>query len=464
MDKNILLNVSSKLELKLKLTAVFADKVPHELIAKEKNKLTLISEDKTYYLYLGDSKGLTRNDVYNFFVNFSSNNSQDLDIDVKSFVTSNLNESILLQTIYEALWFGTFKEYTLKSKKNEEKKVKYNVVSTAKFPSYTSQQQIEIQGESINLARNLQDMPPNLLYPEVFAKKIQDAAKGIKNLSVKVLGQKEITELNMNLLLAVNAGSNFDACVVVLEYKGDPQHADDILGLVGKGITFDSGGYSLKPSSAMKGMKFDMSGAASVCNAAIAAAKLQLKINFVAVACLTENKIGGHATLVETVFTSMNGKTVEINNTDAEGRLVLADGMTYALRKGKANRIIELSTLTGAMLVALGSYMTGAFATDDKLFNDFDLSSQQTNEEIWRMPIHQQNILNMRSSKIADLSNLSKDPYGGSSNAAAFLKEFSEDRPFLHLDIAGTAYKNDRGTGILIKTLVQYMKNYSTSK
>lgn len=445
----------------LKLTAVFANKVPHELIVKQKNKLTLISESKIYYLYLGESKELTRNDVYNFFVCFTSANTQDLDIDVKSFVTSNLDENVLLQTIYEALWFGTAEEYTFKSKKAEVNKVKYNLISTASFPNYTSQEQIDTQGESINLARNLQDMPPNFLYPEIFAKHISQAAKGIKNLTVKILGQKEITDLKMNLLLAVNAGSYFDAKVVVLEYKGNPKDADDVLGLVGKGITFDSGGYSLKPSSAMKGMKFDMSGAASVCNAAIAGATLGLKLNFIAVACLTENKIGGHATLVETIFASMNGKTVEINNTDAEGRLVLADGITYALRNGNANRIIELSTLTGAMLVALGNYMTGAFATDDKLFNDFNLASQQANEEIWRIPIHQQNFVNMRSSKLADLSNMSKDPYGGSSNAAAFLVEFTEDKPFLHLDIAGTAYKNDRGKGVLIKSLVQYMKNYS---
>lgn len=461
MVKNNLLQISSKVQLALKLTAVFADKIPHELTVKQKNKLTLISENKTYYVYLGENKELTRNDVYDFFLCFSSTNTQDLDIDVQSFVSSNLDESVLLQTIYEALWFGSAEEYTLKTKKTQPKKVKYNIVSTASFPPYTSQAQIDTFCSSINLARNLQDMPPNVLYPEIFAKHIVDAAKGVKNLTVKVLGQKEITDLKMNLLLAVNAGSHFDAKIVVLEYKGNAQNRDDILGLVGKGITFDSGGYSLKPSSAMKGMKFDMSGAASVCNAAIAGAKLGLKLNFVAVACLTENKIGGHATLVETVVTSMNGKTVEINNTDAEGRLVLADGITYALQKGKASRIIELSTLTGAMLVALGSYMSGAFATDDKLFNDFNLACQQTNEEIWRMPIHQQNFLNMHCSKVADLSNISKDPYGGSSNAAAFLVEFAEDKPFLHLDIAGTAYKNDRGRGVLIKSLVQYMKNYS---
>lgn len=462
MSKNNLLTISTKPQLSLKLVAIFNDSTNiHELVIKQKNTLTLISEVKTYYLYLDNSEDITRSDIYNFFLNFSKTNTQDLDIDVKSFVNINLNESILLQTIYEALWFGTGQEYTFKSKPIPAKKVKYNLVSVANFPDYTSQNQVEMVGESINLARNLQDMPPNILYPEIFANTIAKAAQGIKNLTVKILDQKAIAACKMNLLLAVNAGSNHEARVVVLEYKGNSQNAANILGLVGKGITFDSGGYSLKPSSAMKGMKFDMSGAANVCNAAIAAAKLQLPLNFMAVACLTENKIGSKATLVETIFTAMSGKTVEINNTDAEGRLVLADGITYVIEKGGANRVIELSTLTGAILVALGNYMTGAFATDDKLFSDFYVACQQANEEIWRMPIHHQNTLNMRSSKLADLSNISKDPYGGSSNAAAFLKEFSGNIPFLHLDIAGTAYKNDRGNGVLIKSLVQYMKNYS---
>jgi len=460
-DKQIKIN--DKAAYQLKLSAVFEDKIPHELIVKKKYKLTLISETKTYYLYLGNNKKLTRNELYHFFLTFSSTNNQDLDIDVKSFICATLDESIVLQTIAEALWYGIHEVYTLKSKNKENKeptKANYNLLSETNLPSYTSQTQIAIQGEGINLARNLQDMPPNLLYPERFAQEIQGEAKDIKNLTVKVLGQKEISDLKMNLLLAVNAGSHHDARVVVLEYQGNPQFETDILGLVGKGITFDSGGYSLKSPAAMKGMKFDMSGAAIVCSAGIAAARLQLKLNFIVVACLTENKIGGHATLVETVFTSMNGKTVEINNTDAEGRLVLADGITYAIQKGKAQRIIELSTLTGAILVTLGNYMTGAFSTDDELFHDFNVAAQQANEEIWRLPIHQQNVLNMRSSKIADLSNISKDPYGGSANAAAFLQEFSENKPFLHLDIAGTAFKNDRGNGVLVKSLVQYMKNY----
>ena len=302
-------------------------------------------------------------------------------------------------------------------------------------------------------------MPPNILYPEIFANHISEKAKGIANLKVTILDKKAIQDLDMNLLLAVNAASHYEPRVVVLTYNGDPKNKNEILGLVGKGITFDTGGYSLKPSQYMKGMKFDMSGAAIVCNSALAAAKLGLKTNFIAVACLTENKIGGHGTLVESIVKSMNSKTVEINNTDAEGRLVLADGITYAIRKGKATKIIELSTLTGAILIALGNYMTGAFSNNDQLFNNFQTAADQANEEIWRMPIHEDNIVGIKSSAIADLSNVTKDSYGGSSSAAAFIQEFCEDKPFLHLDIAGTAYGNDRGQAVLVKTLVQYMKN-----
>ncbi|KMQ95131.1 leucyl aminopeptidase [Lasius niger] len=283
--------------------------------------------------------------------------------------------------MYEAILYGQHQTYSLKTKKEQEKTIKYNLLSNANLPEYTSEEQIKTQSEFINFARNLQDMPPNILYPEIFANHISEKAKAIKNLKVTILDKKAIQDLGMNLLLAVNAGSYYEPRVVVLEYNGD-SNSKEKLGIVGKGITFDSGGYSLKPSQFMKGMKFDMSGAAIVCNSALAVAKLGLKTNFVAVACLTENRIGGHATLVETIIKSMNGKTVEINNTDAEGRLVLADGITYAIRKGNATKVIELSTLTGAILIALGHYMTGAFSNNDDLFNNFKIAADQANEEI----------------------------------------------------------------------------------
>lgn len=459
MNTNI--QISANNSYQLKLVAVTKDNLSNELIAKVPNKVTLISEAKTYFLYLGEKNQLTRTSLAKLFIRLigSKELQKDVDIDVKSFANDKMKEAEVLQAIYEAILYADHTAYTLKSKQDsEETKIKYNLVSANKLPEYTSEEQIKTQSEFLNFARDLQDMPPNILYPESFANHISEKAKGIPNLKVTILDKKAIQDLEMNLLLSVNAGAHYEPRVVVLEYHGDDSNKE-ILGMVGKGITFDSGGYSLKPSQFMKGMKFDMSGAAIVCNSALAAAKLGLKNNFVAVACLTENRIGGHATLVETVVKSMNGKTVEINNTDAEGRLVLADGMTYAIRKGNATKIIELSTLTGAILIALGHYMTGAFTLTDDLYNNFKIAADQANEEIWRMPIHEENVAGIKSSPVADLSNITKDSYGGSSSAAAFLQEFAEDKPYLHLDIAGTAYNNDRGRAVHVKSLVQYMKN-----
>lgn len=458
MDTNI--QISKNNIYKLKLVAITKDNLSNELIAKVNNKITLISEEKTYFLYLGEKNQLTRTGLTKLIIKIISTKEiqHDIDIDVKSFTNEKINEGQALQTIYEAILYASHKTYTLKSIKQDEATIKYNLITNSNLPEYTSEEQIKTQSHFLNFARDLQDMPPNVLYPETFAKYISEQAKGINNLKVTILDKKAIEELGMGLLLAVNAGAHYEPRLVVLEYHGD-DNSKEVLGLVGKGITFDSGGYSLKPSQYMKGMKFDMSGAAIVANSALAAAKLGLKINFIAVAPLTENRIGGHATLVETVATSMNGKTVEINNTDAEGRLVLADGMTYAIRKGNATKIIELSTLTGAILIALGHYMTGAFTFNDQLFENFKIAADQSNEEIWRMPIHEENIAGIKSSPIADLSNITKDSYGGSSSAAAFLQEFTEEKPYLHLDIAGTAYNNDRGQAVLVKSLVQYMKN-----
>lgn len=459
MNSNI--QISANNSYQLKLVAVTKDNLSNDLIAKVTNKITLISEEKTYFLYLGEKNQLTRTSLANLFIRIISSKEiqKDVDIDVKSFANDKINEAEVLQTIYEAILYASHTAYTLKTKtETTEEQIKYNLVSASKLPEYTTEEQIQTQSEFLNFARDLQDMPPNILYPETFANHISEKAQGIANLKVTILDKKAIQDLEMNLLLAVNAGAHYEPRLVVLEYHGDDS-SQEVLGLVGKGITFDSGGYSLKPSQFMKGMKFDMSGAAIVCNTALAAAKLGLKTNFVAVACLTENRIGGHATLVETIVKSMNGKTVEINNTDAEGRLVLADGMTYAIRKGNATKIIELSTLTGAILIALGHYMTGAFTLTDELFNNFKIAADQANEEIWRMPIHEVNTAEIKSSPVADLSNITKDSYGGSSSAAAFLQEFAEDKPYLHLDIAGTAYNNDRGRAVHVKSLVQYIKN-----
>ncbi|CAG8625772.1 7989_t:CDS:1 [Ambispora gerdemannii] len=184
----------------------------------------------------------------------------------------------------------------------------------------------------------------------------------------------------MGLLLSVNAGSHHEPRVVILRYFGDKKNKNDVLGLVGKGITFDSGGYNLKSSAALETMKFDMSGAAVVCASFLNLAQSKSKKNIVAVACLTENAIGGHATLTESVITSMNGKTVEINNTDAEGRLVLADGITYAIQKEKVTKIITVATLTGACVLALGENVTGVMTNNRDFYQQFIQAAEKSQE------------------------------------------------------------------------------------
>nr|CAG8442380.1 7927_t:CDS:2 [Entrophospora candida] len=261
---------------------------------------------------------------------------------------------------------------------------------------------------------NLLDEFAKIAPPEAIAAKILDdstlklnASKDI--IEVEILNKKQIEKNKMGLLLAVNAGSHHEPRVVILRYLGDKENQKDILGLVGKGITFDSGGYNLKSSQYLECMKFDMSGAAAVCASFLALIKKKPKINVVAVACLTENAIGGHATLTESVITSMSGKSVEINNTDAEGRLVLADGITYAIQKEKVNKIVTVATLTGAVVAALGENLT---------------ENTRTLKE---------------NTSIADISNIGSSRYMGASNGAAFLQEFVEKLPFIHCDIAGTA-------------------------
>ena len=220
------------------------------------------------------------------------------------------------------------------------------------------------------------------MHAREFAEAVKNKFNEAKNIEIEVLDKKQVEKNKMGLLLAVNAGSHYEPRVVVLRYFGDKKNKKNVLGLVGKGITFDSGGYNLKPSSSLQCMKFDMSGAAVVCASFLALTQKKPKINVVAVACLTENAIGGHATLTESVITSMSGKTVEINNTDAEGRLVLADGITYAIQKQKATKIITVATLTGACVLALGENTTGVMTNNHYFYQQFSQASQKSQERI----------------------------------------------------------------------------------
>lgn len=320
---------------------------------------------------------------------------------------------------------------------------------------------------AVNWARDLQDSPPNKLHAKEFTEQVKAKFSKFKNIEVEILDQKVLEKKKMGLLLAVNAGSHHEPLVVVLRYFGDKKNKKTILGLIGKGITFDSGGYNLKSSGGLETMKFDMSGAAVVCASFLGLVQKKPKINVVAVACLTDNRIGGHATLTESVIASMSGKTVEINNTDAEGRLVLADGITYAIQEEKVSKIITVATLTGACILALGENTTGVMTNNREFYQQFVWATQRSHEKIWELPLLPENTKALQeNTTIADLSNIARTRYMGASSGAAFLQEFVNRLPFIHCDIAGTAVeiKTKRGTGVMIKTLIELFSGYQTKR
>jgi leucyl aminopeptidase len=341
------------------------------LVEKKEGKITLISEEKTYYLYLDkQAKDYDFHKIYNFFVSLVKDNQKSMNIEIKSFITPNLSEDVVLQAVSEGILFGTHQTIDYKTNKSRSSAEEANyclVTSYKKAKEIIDKAQIKL--EAVNFARDLQDASPNKLHAKEFVEIVKSKFTKSKDIQVDVLDKKAIEKNKMGLLLAVNAGSHHEPRVVVLRYKGDPK-SKETLGLIGKGITFDSGGYNLKPSSFLQCMKFDMSGAAIVCSTFLALTKRKPKINVVAVSCLTENAIGGHATLTESVATSMSGKTVEINNTDAEGRLVLADGITYSIHKEKVTKIITVATLTGAVVAALGEDLTGILTNERNFYRE----------------------------------------------------------------------------------------------
>jgi len=433
------------------------DKI-HSLIEKKEWKTTLLSEKKTYYLYVNkESEDYNFNSLYNYFVNFSGSSESNWNIDIQSFVSKKLGEEEIIQAVSEGILFGSHQSIKFKQEPDKKKGGDYYLITKNKKAKTLLDNSLT-KMEAVNWARDLQDSPPNKLHAREFAEAVKSKFNKAKNVEIEILDKKQIEKNKMGLLLAVNAGSHHEPRVVILRYFGDVKNKKNILGLVGKGITFDSGGYDLKPSQYLQCMKFDMSGAAVVCASFLALVQKKPKINVIAVACLTENAIGGHATLTESVITSMSGKTVEINNTDAEGRLVLADGITYALQKERVTKVITVATLTGACVLALGENITGVMTNNREFYQQFNQASQKSQERIWELPLLPENTKNLKeNTTIADLGNISNSRYMGASNGAAFLQEFVEKLPFLHCDIAGTAWKTKtkRGTGVMIKTLIE---------
>jgi len=325
----------------------------------------------------------------------------------------------------------------------------------------------EIISESINFARRLGDLPGNLMTPDILAKETVKAARGIAKLKVTVWDKVTIKKEKMGGLYGVSTGSSNDPRFIILDYSGEAKTKKPLI-FVGKGLTFDSGGISIKPSAQMDDMRYDMCGGANVIAAVLAIAKLGLKINVMAMIPASENMPGPAANRPGDILTIRNGKTVEVRNTDAEGRLLLADALVYASEKNPA-AIIDAATLTGAIVVALGNLHTGYFTRDDKLSEKIKKATQDSGELVWPMPIHDSHVSDMKGN-LADYSNISSLKGASSSTAAAFLSEFvGEGIPWAHFDVAGTAwftgnrlpYNPKKGaSGVMVRTFVELAKNY----
>lgn len=305
----------------------------------------------------------------------------------------------------------------------------------------------EMLGEATNMVRDLVNFPANMLTPQIFAEHAMRVAAE-SNLKIKVLEKDEIARENMNALLAVNAGSVNPPRVVVLEYDGG-KPGGQVLGLVGKGITFDSGGLSLKDRDSMFRMHCDMAGAAAVLGAMQCIGRSQLPINVVAVMPLTENLVDSYSYKVGDVVTTREGLTVEILNTDAEGRLILADALSYIRSYCQIDYLVDIATLTGAIVSALGHFCSGAMTNNQEFFKVVERAAAHSTEPIWQLPLLDDYMAQIQSD-IADLENTGGSP-AGSITAAIFLKQFVGKVPWVHLDIAGTAWMDE--------STIPYVKN-----
>jgi leucyl aminopeptidase len=292
-----------------------------------------------------------------------------------------------------------------------------------------------IAAESANFARELQDLPSNVVTPSYLAGRAKAIAEEHENVTCEVLGREQIKEKGMGGLVAVSQGTAEEPQLIVLRYQGG---GDETLGLVGKGVTFDSGGISIKPAGSMHEMKMDMSGAAAVIEAVSAIAKLEVPIDILAVIPSTENMPSGTAIKPGDIITQLNGKTVEVNNTDAEGRLILADALAYSVELG-ADRIVDLATLTGAVLIALGSTYAALISNDDAFAAEVQAAAERTGELAWRLPLHPE-YKELTKGTAADLTNAAAKRKAGTIYAGSFLEEFVGGKPWVHLDIAGTAW------------------------
>ncbi|MDW0110956.1 leucyl aminopeptidase [Sporosarcina aquimarina] len=424
---------------------------------------------RVVFIGLGAPKKLTDEALLEAFSKvgkeLKSMKAESVSILADSFTTDELTAEDVAFASVQGIVLGSYQFADYKTTSNE----KDFAFETIELISAADEDELKaavevgvVHADAVNSARTLVNTPPNILTAVKMAEHGEMLAEKY-GFEIEVLGKKEMEELGMGAILAVNKGSVEEPRLIVLKYAGGKEDWTDVVGLVGKGITYDTGGYSLKPREGMVGMKGDMGGAAAVYGAMQIIGELRPAKNVIAVIASTDNMVSGDAFKPDDVITSLSGKTIEVLNTDAEGRLVLADAVTYAKQSG-ANYLIDIATLTGGVIVALGKDKTGALTNNEAFFEDFMEASVETGEFVWRLPLTESDKKRLRKSEVADLNN-SPGRDGHMIFGGGFVGEFAGDTPWIHLDIAGTSEASAAhalgpkgATGAMTRTLATFIE------
>ena len=382
-------------------------------------------------------------------------------------VPEGLDAMAASRAVVEGAFIGDFDPDTYKSDRKDQGIAELSVLAGGAKEAAVSAGVNEgtILGEAQNFARGLVNEPGNVMTPTFLGQKAAEMCSKY-GLKCEVYGAEKLKELKMGAFWAVAKGSAEPPALIVMTYEPAKAPASPVLGLVGKGITFDTGGISIKGADGMEKMKYDMAGGATMIGAMQAIAQLKPAVKVIGIVCAAENMPSGTAMKPGDVLIAMSGKSIDVINTDAEGRLVLADGLAYARQLG-ATHLIDAATLTGACVVALGTFNAGVFSNDEETYRHFTEAAAVSGEKFWRLPLEDE-YRDMIKSNIADMQNTGGSRWAGATTAAMFLKEFAEETPWIHLDIAGVAWMEEakpwiaKGpSGNPVRTVTEWVRSYS---
>jgi leucyl aminopeptidase len=383
-------------------------------------------------------------------------------------IPEGLDPAAATRALIEGAYIGDFDPDTYRSDRKDQSIEQLTIVAASGVKEAALEAGLRegvILGEAQNFTRTLVNEPGNVMTPTVLGQKAAEMCAQY-GLSCEVYGADKLKELKMGAFWGVTKGSQEPPALIVMTYEPKGAPATPVLGLVGKGITFDTGGISIKPADGMEKMKYDMAGGAAMIGAMQAIAQLKPAVKVIGIVCAAENMPSGTAMKPGDIQIAMSGKSIEIINTDAEGRLVLADGLAYARQLG-ATHLIDAATLTGACVVALGMVNAGSFSNDDETYRHFTDALQISGERFWRLPV-EDDYKEFIKSSIADIMNTGGSRWGGAITAAMFLKEFAEETPWIHLDIAGLAWSEEakpwmaKGpSGFAVRTITEWVRSYA---